>query len=161
MIKNDKGMETVGISHCFVNAKGTEAYGQTFMNESLSLRRLVLIAVSFFQAFISRKVIVIDDFGQLLHPYVLRHIVELFHANDTLSQLIVVDCNPALLENGLLRKDSVWFAEKGEDSSTEFVALSDFRGVRSKVSIYDAYLQGVFGALPIESDFCFQNKEGK
>ena len=161
VIKNDKGMETVGISHCFVNAKGTEAYGQTFMNESLSLRRLVLIAVSFFQAFISRKVIVIDDFGQLLHPYVLRHIVELFHANDTLSQLIVVDCNPALLENGLLRKDSVWFAEKGEDSSTEFVALSDFRGVRSKVSIYDAYLQGVFGALPIESDFCFQNKEGK
>ncbi len=161
VIRNDKGMETVGISHCFVNAKGTEAYGQTFMNESLSLRRLVLIAVSFFQAFISEKVIVIDDFGQLLHPYVLRHIVELFHANDTLSQLIVVDCNPALLENGLMRKDSVWFAEKGEDSSTEFVALSDFRGVRSKVSIYDAYLQGVFGALPIESDFCFQNKEGK
>ncbi len=161
VIKNDKGMETVGISHCFVNAKGTEAYGQTFMNESLSLRRLVLIAVSFFQAFISQKVIVIDDFGQLLHPYVLRHIVELFHANDTLSQLIVVDCNPALLENGLMRKDSVWFAEKGEDSSTEFVALSDFRGLKSKVSIYDAYLQGVFGALPIESDFCFQNKEGK
>ena len=161
VIKNDKGMETVGISHCFVNAKGTEAYGQTFMNESLSLRRLILIAVSFFQAFISQKVIVIDDFGQLLHPYVLRHIVELFHANDTLSQLIVVDCNPALLENGLMRKDSIWFAEKGEDSSTEFVALSDFRGLKSKVSIYDAYLQGVFGALPIESDFCFQNKEGK
>ena len=161
VIRNDKGMETVGISHCFVNAKGTEAYGQTFMNESLSLRRLILIAVSFFKAFSSQKVIVIDDFGQLLHPYVLRHIVELFHANDTLSQLIVVDCNPALLENGLMRKDSIWFAEKGEDSSTEFVALSDFRGVRSKVSVYDAYLQGVFGALPIESDFCFQNKEGK
>ncbi len=161
VITNNKGAETVGISHCFVNAKGTEAYGQTFMNESLSLRRLILIAVSFFNAFIEKKTLVIDDFGQLLHPYVLCHIVELFHANDTQSQLIVVDCNPSLLEDGLMRKDSIWFAEKGEESSTEFVSLVDYRGVKSKVSLYDAYLQGVFGALPIESDFCFQNNEVK
>ena len=158
VIRNDKGMETVGISHCFVNAKGTEAYGQTFMNESLSLRRLILIAVSFFEAFTGEKTIVIDDFGQLLHPYVLTHIVEIFHANDIESQLIVVDCNPALLQKDLMRKDSIWFAEKGEESSTEFVSLADFRGMKAKQSIYDGYLQGVFGALPIESDFCFQNK---
>ncbi|MBQ0071997.1 MAG: AAA family ATPase [Spirochaetales bacterium] len=157
VLKNDKGQETIGISHCFVNKNATEAYGQTFMNESLSLRRLILIAVSFFNAFVESKTIVIDDFGQLLHPYVLCHIVELFHQNDTDSQLVVVDCNPALLQKDLLRKDSIWFAEKGEESSTEFVSLSDFRGVKSKVSIYDAYLQGVFGAVPIESDFCFQN----
>ncbi len=161
VISNDKGMETVGISHCFVNAKGTEAYGQTFMNESLSLRRLILIAVSFFNAFIEKKTVVIDDFGQLLHPYVLCHIVELFHSNDRESQLIVVDCNPALLEEGLLRKDAVWFAEKGEESSTEFVSLADFKGVKNKLSSYNAYLQGVFGSLPIESDFCFQDIKTK
>lgn len=161
VISNDKGQETVGISHCFVNAKGTEAYGQTFMNESLSLRRLILIAVSFFNAFIDKKTIVIDDFGQLLHPYVLCHIVEIFHSNDIDSQLIVVDCNPALLQKDLLRKDSIWFAEKGVDSSTEFVSLSDFRGVKGKVNAYDAYLQGVYGAVPIESDFNFQNKTVK
>lgn len=158
VIKNDKGMETVGISHCYVNAKGTEAYGQTFMNESLSLRRLILIAVSFFKAFLEEKTIVIDDFGQLLHPYVLTHIVEIFHANDKDSQLIVVDCNPALLSKDLLRKDSIWFAQKGEESSTNFLSLADFKGIKAKQSIYDGYLQGIFGALPIESDFCFQNK---
>ena len=157
VIRNDKGMEAVGVSHCFVNAKGTEAYGQTFMNESLSLRRLILIAVSFFKAFSSSKTIVIDDFGQLLHPYVLTHIVEIFHINDTESQLIVVDCNPSLLQKDLLRKDSIWFAEKGKESSTEFVSLADFKGVKAKLSIYDGYLQGIFGALPIESDFYFQN----
>lgn len=156
VIANDKGQETVGISHCYVNKNATEAYGQTFMNESLSLRRLVLIAVSFFQAFTSSKTIVIDDFGQLLHPYVLCHLVELFHANDTESQLVCVDCNPSLLQKDLLRKDSIWFAEKGEESSTEFVSLADFRGMKSKLSVYDAYLQGTFGAVPIESDFYFQ-----
>ncbi len=153
--------ERVAISHCFVNANGTEAYSQSYMNESYSLRRLILIAVSFFKAFIDKRTIVIDDFGQLLHPYVLCHIIELFHANDLESQLIVVDCNPALLRKDLLRKDSVWFAEKGEDSSTEYVSLADFRGISNKVSIYDAYLQGVFGALPIESDFCFRDDERK
>ncbi len=153
--------ERVAISHCFVNANGTEAYSQSYMNESYSLRRLILIAVSFFKAFCDKRTIVIDDFGQLLHPYVLCHIIELFHANDLESQLIVVDCNPALLRKDLLRKDSVWFAEKGEDSSTEYVSLADFRGISNKVSIYDAYLQGVFGALPIESDFCFRDDERK
>lgn len=157
VIKNDKGTETVGVSHCFVNKNGTEAYGQTFMNESLSLRRLILIAVSFFDAFTSKKTIVIDDFGQLLHPYVLCHIVEIFHANDVESQLIAVDCNPALLQKDLMRKDSIYFAEKSVDSSTEFVSLCDFRGVKGKMSAYDAYLQGVFGAVPIESDFFFQS----
>ncbi len=161
VIKNDKGMETVGISHCYVNAKGTEAYGQVFMNESLSLRRLILIAVSFFKAFIDKKTIVIDDFGQLLHPDVLTHIVEIFHENDTQSQLIVVDCNPALLKEDLLRKDSIWFAEKGDESSTEFVSLCDYKQNKGRISSYDAYLQGVYGALPIESDFCFQNIEVK
>lgn len=153
--------ERVAISHCFVNANGTEAYSQSYMNESYSLRRLILIAVSFFKAFCDKRTIVIDDFGQLLHPYVLCHIIDLFHANDLESQLIVVDCNPALLRKDLLRKDSVWFAEKGEDSSTEYVSLADFRGISNKVSIYDAYLQGVFGALPIESDFCFRDDERK
>ncbi len=153
--------ERVAISHCFVNANGTEAYSQSYMNESYSLRRLILIAVSFFKAFSERRTIVIDDFGQLLHPYVLCHIIDLFHANDIESQLIVVDCNPALLRKDLLRKDSVWFAEKGEDSSTEYVSLADFRGISNKVSVYDAYLQGVFGALPIESDFCFRDDERK
>ncbi len=156
--------ERVAVSHCFVNANGTEAYSQSFMNESYSLRRLILIAVSFFKAFSGSRTIVIDDFGQLLHPYVLCHIIDLFHANDTESQLVVVDCNPALLRKDLLRKDSVWFAEKGEESSTEYVSLIDFRGVNSKLSVYDAYLQGVFGSLPIESDFCFRHdvkKESK
>lgn len=159
VITNDKGAETVGISHCYVNKNATEAYGQTFMNESLSLRRLILIAVSFFTAFVDKKVLVVDDFGQLLHPYMLCHLIDLFHANDKKSQLIAVDCNPSLLQRDLMRKDSIYFAEKGEDSSTEYVSLSDFKGASSKLNTYDAYLQGVFGAVPIESDFFFQDKK--
>lgn len=152
---NSQGEDIVLISHTYVGNNRTEAYSQMFMKESMSLRRLIVIAISFFEAFISSKTIVIDDFGQLLHPYVLCHLVEIFEACDKESQLIVVDCNPALLEEGLMRKDSVWFAQKGEDSATEYFSLADFRGAKGRLSNYDKYLQGMFGAVPLESEFCF------
>lgn len=155
VVKNDKGEEAIGISHSFVNKGSSEAYSQVFMKESLSLRRLIVMAVSFFEAFISQKTIVIDDFGQLLHPYVACHIVEIFDTCDRESQLVVVDCNPALLEEGLLRKDSVWFAQKGTESSTEYFSLADFKTSKSRITNYEKYLQGMFGAVPLESEFCF------
>lgn len=155
VVTNSQGEEAVGISHSYVNQGSAEAYSQTFMRESLSLRRLIVMAVSFFEAFISHKTLVVDDFGQLLHPYVLCHLVEIFEACDKDSQLIVVDCNPSLLQEGLLRKDSIWFAQKGPESATEYFSLADFRGAKGRLSNYDKYLQGMFGAVPLESEFCF------
>ncbi len=155
VVTNAQGEEAIGISHSYVNKGSAEAYSQTFNKESLSLRRLIVMAVSFFESFITRKTLVIDDFGQLLHPYVLCHLVEIFEACDKESQLIVVDCNPALLQENLLRKDSVWFAQKGPESATEYFSLADFRGAKGRLSNYDKYLQGMFGAVPLESEFCF------
>ncbi len=155
VVTSSTGEEAIGISHSYVNQGSSEAYSQVFMKESLSLRRLIVVAVSFFEAFITGKTLVIDDFGQLLHPYVLCHLVEIFDACDKESQLIVVDCNPSLLEEGLLRKDSLWFAQKGPESATEYFSLSDFRGAKGRLSNYDKYLQGMFGAVPLESEFCF------
>lgn len=152
---NSQGEEIVMVSHTYVGNNKVEAYSQMFMKESMSLRRLIVMAVSFFEAFITSKTLIIDDFGQLLHPYVLCHLVEIFEACDKDSQLVVVDCNPALLQEGLLRKDSVWFAQKGEDSATEYFSLADFRGAKGRLSNYDKYLQGMFGAVPLESEFCF------
>ena len=68
--------------------------------------------------------------------------------------MLVVDCNPSLLKDGLLRKDAIWFAQKDNESSTVFYSLSDFKG-RSRTTNYNRYLQGAFGALPVTSDFYF------
>ena len=155
VVKNDKGEEAIGISHTYVNKGTSEAYSQVFMKESLSLRRLIVLGVSFFESFIDSKTIVVDDFGQLLHPYVSCHLVEIFNACSRDSQLVVVDCNPALLEEDLLRKDSIWFAQKGTDNATEYFSLADFKTSKAKVSVYDKYLQGMFGAVPLESEFYF------
>lgn len=155
VVQNDKGEEAVAVSHSFINNGQSEAYSQLFMRESLSLRRLILLSVSFFEAFRTEKTIVADDFGQLLHPSVLTHLVDIFQKHDKLSQLIVVDCNPSLLEEGLLRKDSIYFAQKGSDGATEYYSLADFNKGSRRSNAYERYRQGVYGALPITSEFYF------
>lgn len=152
-VKED-GSKSVVFTHVYVNDKKVDGYSNTFLMESLSLRRLVAIGIAFFTAFVKDQVLLIDDFGQLLHPDVLCHIVEIFENCNKRSQMLVVDCNPSLLKEGLLRKDAIWFAQKDSQSSTVFYSLSDFKG-RSRTSVYNRYLQGAFGSLPVTSDFYF------
>ena len=151
-VVDKSGKENLRYKHLY---NEQEAYLEIFVRESLSLRRLTAVAFAFFEAFITEKVIVIDDFGQLLHPDVLCHLIEIFETCDKQSQLLVVDCNPSLLRDGLLRRDAVWFAQKDKESSTEFYSLSEFKGARGKSSTSNRYMQGAFGALPIESEFYF------
>ena len=156
---NDKGEDHLRYTHIYVNDKKAEGYANMFQGESLSLRRLTAIGFAFFEAFVTQKTLVIDDFGQLLHPDVLCHIVEIFENCDKESQMLVVDCNPSLLKEGLLRRDGVWFAQKDHESSTVYFSLADFKASRGKAGTREKYLQGAYGALPITSEFYFVNDE--
>ena len=153
----------VAFTHVYINDKKADGYANLFSLESLSLRRLTLLAVAFFECFTSHKTLVIDDFGMLLHPDVLCHLVEIFESCNKESQMLVVDCNPSLLKEGLLRRDGIWFAQKDHESSTTYFSLSDFKVSRGKAQTREKYLQGAFGALPITSEFYFvdSNKEDK
>lgn len=141
----------------FVHTNVTQHYATYFSLESLSLRRLCLIGVAFFESFTTQKTLVIDDFGMLLHPHVLTHIVEIFEACNTAtgSQMLVVDCNPSLLEPGLLRRDGVYFAEKDSESSTVYTSLADYRYSKARDKTQVQYMGGAFGSLPILSEFNF------
>ncbi len=145
----------IAFTHVYINNKKADGYANLFNGESLSLRRLTLMAVAFFESFITQKLLVIDDFGMLLHPEVLCHLVEIFETNNTESQMLVIDCNPSLLKEGLLRRDAIWFAQKGPDSSTMYFSLSDFRYSRGKTNTREKYLQGAYGSMPIISEFRF------
>ncbi len=141
----------------FSHTNVMQSYATYYSLESLSLRRLCLIGIAFFESFIENRTIIIDDFGMLLHPNVLKHIIEIFEeCNDkTGSQLLAVDCNPSLLIPGLLRRDGVYFAQKNEKSETVYYSLADFRYSRSRDLTSNQYMQGAFGALPLLSDFYF------
>lgn len=148
----------------FVHTNVTQHYASYFSNESLSLRRLTSIAMAMFESFTTTRCLVIDDFGMLLHPYALEHVVEVFEANNSVhgSQMMAVDCNPSLLKDGVLRRDAVWFAQKTTDSATEYYSLADFKFSKAKRDLTGQYyLNGSFGALPITSEFKFVDSESK
>jgi len=153
LVKNDKLI--------FVHTNVTMHYASYFMQESLSLRRLTLIGIAFFESFVQQKSLVIDDFGMLLHPDVLTHIIEIFEScNDKVgSQLLVVDCNPTLLRPGLMRRDGVYFAEKDTESSTVYFSLAQFKYSKRRDLTYNQYLNGAFGSLPLLSEFSFQDEK--
>jgi len=141
----------------FVHTNVTQHYASYFSVESLSLRRLCLVGVAFFESFIKPRTLIIDDFGMLLHPYVLTHIVEIFEESNTGygSQMLAVDCNPSLLQPGLMRRDGVYFAEKNSESATVYYSLADFKYSKNRDKTQAQYMNGAFGSLPILSEFCF------
>ena len=98
-----------------------------------------------------------DDFGMMLHPYVVQHAIKLFEeANATgKSQLVVIDRNSSAPKDGLLRRDGVYFAEKTAEGTTRYYSLADFKYSLRRLNTPFDYLNGAYGALPIMSEFRF------
>ncbi|MBO4409394.1 MAG: ATP-binding protein [Spirochaetales bacterium] len=143
----------------FVHTNSKAAMFSPYGKESLSMKRLSLLALAFFEAFTKPKVLIVDDYGMFLHPEVLIYLTSVFsNGCKRASQLFAADCNPTLLEDGLLRRDGIYFAEKDSVGSTVYYPLSNFRigaGGRTRAM----YESGAFGALPITSEFRFVNEE--
>ena len=67
--------------------------------------------------------------------------------------LVTTHCTPLLgLIDKLIRKDSVWFTERGKDGGSNLFSMVEFKGLNRLSSIQRAYLDGKFGALPNIND---------
>lgn len=90
----------------------------------------------------------IDEIGTALHPLLVMHFIREFLKRSNQAQLLFTTHNMSLLmEKEFLRKDAIWFTEKGKDGSTSLFSLTDFN-FRKELSFYNAYKQGKFGAIP-------------
>lgn len=103
-------------------------------------------------------VLVIDEIDSSLHPRLTAYLVGLFQDRETNphnAQLIFTTHDTTLLGPGLgeqvLKRDQVWFVEKGESGGTRLYPLTDFRP-RSEENTERRYLAGSYGAVPIVSD---------
>ena len=57
------------------------------------------------------------------------------------------------LNQPFLRRDEVWFVEKGTDQSSRLVALEEFKNAGGGTDLQQDYLQGRFGGVPVIRDF--------
>ncbi|MBF0460974.1 MAG: ATP-binding protein [Magnetococcales bacterium] len=128
--------------------------GQTFFldlqNESLGTRSLLEIQGPVFDALDRGGVLWIDELSANMHPLLASRIVALFgsqEANPNGAQLVCTTHNTHLLNEGLLRRDQIWFTEKDSEGATELYPLADYH-IRGGENFERDYLQGRYGAIP-------------
>jgi AAA15 family ATPase/GTPase len=121
--------------------------------ESSGTKRLISSLPSIFTALERGNPVFVDEIDASLHTHVASLIIELFsHAetNPNGAQLIATTHDTNLLRSKCLRRDQVWFADKGPHGDTQIFSLADFK-TRPEDNMEKAYLQGRFGAIPSPS----------
>ena len=92
----------------------------------------------------------IDELESSLHPALIEHVIYDFLLHKGQSQLLITTHYDFLLDlvNDLIRKDCVWFTEKGADGASSLYSLVEFSGLNKLSSFQTAYRRGRFGATP-------------
>lgn len=141
-----------------VHSSGKEKFELPFAEESDGTQRFLDLLPALYlhheQESNEPTVYVIDELDRSLHPLLSRAFVEFFSmsAADRPVQLIFTTHETNLLDSDLLRRDEIWFVEKGRDQVTKLTSLADF-SVRNDLRLEKGYLHGRFGAIPVVSGF--------
>jgi hypothetical protein len=138
--------------HTVKNNRGEEQYLMSPELQSLGTKRTLGLETAIYEAIHSGALINVDEFDSSLHPDLLEFTIQRFLQEKSESQMIISTHYDPLLAtvDDLIRKDNVWFTEKGEDGASSLYSLTDFKGLgkMSSTSIRNAYRHGQFGALP-------------
>ncbi len=96
--------------------------------------------------------IIIDEFDARFHTTLTKAIVKLFNSEkNKAAQLCFVTHDTNLLDNNLLRRDQIYFAEKNKRGETSVYSLNEINGVRNDASFEKDYIKGKYGAIPFIS----------
>ncbi len=127
-----------------------ELFELPFVNESRGTRRLSDMVLAAFTALDSGGTIFIDELDTSLHTLLSLKLLRLFMdkaTNPHGAQVVATTHDTNILCSGLLRRDQIWFAEKGHSGSTHLYPLTDI-STRNTDNLEKGYLQGRFGAVP-------------
>lgn len=116
--------------------------------ESRGTLRLMGLATLLKGLLMNDRVMMIDEIETSLHYELLSYFIKVFLVNsDKTSQLIMTTHDINLLDEDFIRRDAVWFADKGASGETQLVRLSSL-GLHKNVSVYNAYRQNKLVKLP-------------
>lgn len=106
-------------------------------------------------------ILVIDELNSRLHPLLVRNFILTFlnhDINKNNAQLIFTTHDIWQLHDKTLRRDEIWFSEKGSDGVSTLYSLYDFydddgNKIRKDEDYQKNYLLGKYGAIPRMKDF--------
>lgn len=151
-ISDSSDIPQITMVHQLQTAEGdVKQYPLLLSQESQGTQRFFSRIGSWIQALEMGGVLIVDEIEASLHPLLTRHLIETIQdksVNRNQAQLIFTTHDVGLLDQNLLRRDQIWFAQKDEKTAeTEIYALTDFSPRKSE-NISKGYLQGRYGAIP-------------
>lgn len=132
---------------------GDDDFELPFADESDGTQRfLELLPALYPQATVENDrstVYIIDELDRSLHPLLSRAFLQFFTdaSRGKQNQLIITTHETHLLDSDLLRRDEIWFVEKGPEQASTLSSLSEFK-IRNDLKLERGYLHGRFGAIP-------------
>ena len=135
------------------HTSGDEDFELPFADESDGTRRfLELLPALYPHGEVGNDrstVYIIDELDRSLHPLLSRAFLQFFAdaSKGKQNQLIITTHETHLLDSDLLRRDEIWFVEKGPQQASTLSSLSEFK-IRNDLKIERGYLHGRFGAIP-------------
>lgn len=121
-----------------------------FHSESRGTKQLLSLLLPVFEALEMGSILVVDEIETSMHPHLASKVVALFNqqtSNPRGAQLIYSTHDTNMLSNAELRRDQIWFVEKGQDGASTLYPLTDIH-TRASDNLERGYLQGRFGAIP-------------
>lgn len=122
-----------------------------FNEESLGTQRVACLLGIVLTALRRGNILVIDELGNSLHPYLFAEIVRMFkdrRYNTSNAQLIFTTHNTDIMEQDMMRVSEIGIVNRTLKRGTVFKRISDFEGVRNVTNFRKQYLDGTFSGIP-------------
>lgn len=119
--------------------------------ESKGTLRLFGLSVPLKKALQPGSFLMIDELENSLHNDLVVHFLRMFLMNSKDSQMLATTHNTNILNEDLLRRDTIWFTEKNQQGFTDLYSLLDFR-LHKNINPFNAYRTGKLGAKPLTGD---------
>ena len=127
------------------------SYSLELADESDGTRKFMALAPAVESALSNGGILLIDEIEKGLHPMLVEYIVAKFQSkrtNPNDAQVVFTTHDTELLNMELLRKDQLYFVDKGrENGVSELYSIGDFY-TRTTDNIRKGYLLGKYGATP-------------
>lgn len=117
-------------------------------SESTGTQQMFAVSAPIINSLAEGKTLVIDELDAHLHPYLCRFVILKFHLeNPNNAQLLFTSHSSSLMDNDLLRRDQIWFAEKNNLGESRLYSLASL-GEKEGLDYQKRYLDGRYGGLP-------------
>lgn len=119
--------------------------------ESKGTKQLFMNMLQIIDVLKNDKTLFWDEIDSSLHSKIVDYLFKLFNLGNG-AQLVSTAHDTNLLGGGKMRKDQIYFVNKGRDGASDLYSLFDYKDFRDTMDAEKAYLQGRFDAIPYIND---------